>query len=107
PSTAAEKTIAEIWAQVLKVDRVGIHDNFFDLGGHSLLATQVISRLRDAFQIELPLRSLFMTPTVAGLGAEVAQKKAPQETANVLAELESLSDEEAQLILDRESSKVR
>jgi amino acid adenylation domain-containing protein len=106
PSTAAEKRIAEIWAQVLKVDRVGIHDNFFDLGGHSLLATQVMSRVRDAFQIELPLRSLFVAPTVAGLGAEVALKKAPQETANVLAELESLSEEQAQLILAQESSKA-
>ena len=48
PRTPVEEMIAEIWAEVLKLDRVGIHDNFFDLGGHSLLATQVISRLREA-----------------------------------------------------------
>jgi amino acid adenylation domain-containing protein len=104
PSTVAEKTIAEIWAHVLKVDRVGIHDNFFESGGHSLLATQVMSRVCAAFQVELPLRSLFETPTVAGLAAQVAQTKAPpEETASVLAELESLSDEQAQLLLAQES----
>jgi acyl carrier protein len=67
PRTPAERSIAKIWAEVLKLEKVGIHDNFFYLGGHSLLATQVISRLRDAFRIHLPLRSLFESPTVAGL----------------------------------------
>ncbi|MGH7831114.1 MAG: phosphopantetheine-binding protein, partial [Candidatus Binatia bacterium] len=75
PSTAEEKTIAEIWAQVLKVEHVGIHDNFFDLGGHSLLATQVISRLREAFSLELPLLSLFDQPTVAEFAHVVEQAK--------------------------------
>jgi amino acid adenylation domain-containing protein len=71
PSTLDEKTIAEIWAKVLKVDRVGIHDNFFDLGGHSLLATQIVSRIREAFAVELPLRSLFEASTVSGLAAAI------------------------------------
>jgi acyl carrier protein len=107
PQTSVEKDLAKIWAEVLSLDQVGIHDNFFDLGGHSLLATQVISRMRDAFQVELPLRGLFETPTVAGLAAQVAQKNPPPaETASVLAELESLSDEEAQRLLAQESSKA-
>jgi len=65
--TPEEEKLAKIWAQVLKLNRVGIHDNFFELGGHSLLATQVMSRLREAFQVELNLRELFEHPTVAGL----------------------------------------
>ncbi|MGB7949771.1 MAG: phosphopantetheine-binding protein, partial [Candidatus Binatia bacterium] len=99
PRTAVEKSLAGMWADILRLDRVGIHDNFFDLGGHSLLATQVISRMRDAFQVELPLRSLFESPTVGSLAAQVAEtlaKQAPaEEMASVLAELESLSEEEA------------
>ncbi|WP_242046320.1 MULTISPECIES: non-ribosomal peptide synthetase [Calothrix] len=65
PRTPTEEIVADIWGQVLKQEHIGIHDDFFDLGGHSLLATQAISRLREAFKIELPLRSLFEAPTVA------------------------------------------
>ncbi|MEM8722530.1 MAG: amino acid adenylation domain-containing protein [Cyanobacteria bacterium P01_G01_bin.39] len=67
PRNSREKTIASIYAEILKQEKIGINDNFFELGGHSLLATQVISRLREEFQIDLPLRSLFQRPTVAQL----------------------------------------
>ena len=68
-----------IWAEVLKLDTSGIHDNFFDLGGHSLLATQVISRLRELFQVDLPLRSLFESPTVAGLAERIEEARREQQ----------------------------
>ncbi|MGB3204689.1 MAG: amino acid adenylation domain-containing protein, partial [Crinalium sp.] len=63
PRTLAEEKLAEIWSQVLGVAEVGIYDNFFELGGHSLLATQIIAQIRSAFQVDLPLRSLFKSPT--------------------------------------------
>jgi amino acid adenylation domain-containing protein len=67
PRSATEEVVAGIWATVLGVEQVGVHDNFFDLGGHSLMAVQVMSRLRHALQVEVPLRALFDVPTVAGL----------------------------------------
>jgi len=73
PLTLVERMILEIWREVLKVERIGIHDNFFDLGGHSLLATQVTSRVRDVFKVELPLRKLFEDSTVSGLARAIGQ----------------------------------
>jgi len=102
PRSTVEEGLANIWAEVLHLEPIGIHDNFFELGGHSLLATQVISRLHEAFAVELPLRSLFETPTVAGLAERITQQLAEMvahdEMADLLAELEGLSDEEAQQI---------
>jgi acyl carrier protein len=93
PRTPTEEVLAGIWAQVLGLDRVGVHDNFFELGGHSLLATQVVSRLRKAFQRELPIRWLFEAPTVAQLAARVDTAES-EEIARILDELESLPEKE-------------
>jgi len=79
PRTPTEETLATIWAQTLNLERISVESNFFALGGHSLLATQVISRLRQAFQVELPLRSLFEAPTVASLATRIeAARRAEQ-----------------------------
>ncbi|HEX8920016.1 MAG TPA: condensation domain-containing protein, partial [Pyrinomonadaceae bacterium] len=71
PRTPVEETLKSIWEGILKVNGIGVNDNFFDLGGHSLLATQVISRVREAFQAEIPLRTLFEKPTIASLAEAV------------------------------------
>jgi amino acid adenylation domain-containing protein len=81
PRTPAEETVARLWSELLGVERVGVHDNFFDLGGHSLLTTQLASRLRDAFQLEVPLQAFFEEPTVAGLAQSIEVALWARETA--------------------------
>lgn len=71
PRTPVEVAVAAIWQDVLGMERIGVHDDFFQLGGHSLLATQVIVRLRKALEVELPPQSLFDAPTVMGLAAHI------------------------------------
>ncbi|NWF61302.1 MAG: amino acid adenylation domain-containing protein [Fischerella sp.] len=83
PRTATEEAIANIIAAVLGLTQVGIHDNFFELGGHSLLATQVIARLQQTLNIELPLRSLLASPTVAGLSAAVTSSTNTESSVNL------------------------
>ncbi|MYX09105.1 non-ribosomal peptide synthetase [Streptomyces sp. SID8375] len=75
PRTSEERAIADIWREVLGVQRIGIRDNFFELGGHSLLATRVAARLRDTLGVELPLRELFDARTVEALAARVGQHR--------------------------------
>ena len=87
PKNDWERRVAEIWAGLLGVDQVGIADNFFDLGGHSLLATQVVSRIRETFDVELQLRQLFDMPTVEELAEHVEglcwmKQGRPLETTN-------------------------
>ena len=87
--------LAAIWQAVFGIEQIGVHDNFYELGGDSLLATQAVFRLREAFELDLPLRSLFETPTVAGLAEAIElallAAASPDELAQALDELE-LSD---------------
>jgi acyl carrier protein len=103
PRNEMEERLAEMWADVLRLQRVGVNDNFFECGGHSLLATQLVMRVRQAFEIELPLRSIFEAPTVAGMSLRVLQQQlsgADQAgLAGILDRLETLSEAEVNRLL--------
>jgi amino acid adenylation domain-containing protein len=77
PATVTEELVAQIWAEVLKVDRISTDENFFDLGGHSLLATQVVSRVRRLLEVDLPLRAMFETPTVGQIAERIEAARMP------------------------------
>jgi acyl carrier protein len=100
PRTPTEDRLAQIWAEVLSLERVGIHDNFLDLGGHSLLAMQIASRAHDTFHVEVPLQSLFEVATVADMAAVIAEHQmktvGDAALASLLTEVEELSDDRAQ-----------
>ncbi len=109
PSTEIEERLAAIWAEALGIERVGVRDDFFELGGHSLLATQVIARIRRAYDVQLPLHSLFVAPCIADLALEVAAALEPTEQddaelAALLEDLEGLTDEEAERLLGLETA---
>lgn len=98
PRTPVEETVAEIWSQLLGVQRIGVNDNFFELGGHSMLVTQVMSRLSDVFGADLPLRLLFESPTVAGLASAILQSgvEEDEQITRLFDELEQLTDDQAE-----------
>jgi thioesterase domain-containing protein len=74
PSTLVEKELARIWCEVLNLKRAGVHDNFFDSGGHSLLAIQFLFRIKDAFQVSLPVRALFEAPTISQMAERITEE---------------------------------
>jgi amino acid adenylation domain-containing protein len=96
PRTPVEEFLAKVWGEVLGIDQVGVHDDFRDLGGNSLMAGQVISRMLQEFQIELPMRSLMDAPTVADMALLItenrARKASPEDLENMLQELENMQD---------------
>jgi acyl carrier protein len=98
PRNETEAAVAEIFARVIGLEAVGVFDNFFDLGGHSLLATQATWRLRETFGVELALRALFEAPTVAELAGVIEDR--------IIEQIESLSDEEVDSLLEPASEAV-
>jgi amino acid adenylation domain-containing protein len=103
PRGPVEEALADIWRKSLGLQQVGAEDNFFDLGGHSLLATQVVSRVRETFRVELPLRSIFERPTVEGLAETIslALRQSEAGDAELIEMLEGLTEEEAEAMLAR------
>jgi hypothetical protein len=99
PRTPVEEVVAGIWAEVMERQRVGVYDNFFELGGHSLLALKIISRVREELVVELPLRRLFESPTVAGMVMAIVQghmeKADDEEIKQLLAEVTRGAEVEA------------
>jgi acyl carrier protein len=104
PRNEMETTIVEIWQSLLGINGIGVHDNLFDLGGDSLLAIQIVSRIRETLHTELSLRSIFETPTVAGVVESIEQQQhdvdAQMESIDQVIDLvEQLSEEELELLI--------
>ena len=106
PRNETDAAILDIWQTLLGVEQIGIYDNFFELGGHSLLATRIVSRLRESLKVEVALRKLFEATTVAELSDCIAATRTSEMShlSSMLAEIEQLSDDEAQRILAAEKS---
>jgi aspartate racemase len=104
PRTSTEEQVAACWREVLRLDRVGVHDDFFSLGGHSLLAIQAVHLIAQTCGVALPLRSLFDGPTVAALAARVEETRSAgldrEGLRSLLAEVRGLSDEELEALLE-------
>jgi amino acid adenylation domain-containing protein/FkbM family methyltransferase len=105
PRTPAEELLVQLWSEVLNREKIGIHDSFFELGGHSLLATQIVSRVREVFELDLPLSVLFDQSTIAELVDAMASLYGGRETIDEIAkefqEIENLSEQEVQQILEK------
>ena len=105
PRTPVEEVLARIWAEVLGLDRVGMDDNFFDLGGHSLQANLLLSRVRDAFQVSLPLQTMFESTTVAVLAELLVEHESQpgrtEKIARLIQRIKGSSREELQQTLEQ------
>jgi amino acid adenylation domain-containing protein len=103
PRTIVEEALAGMWSHILRVERVGVADNFFELGGHSILAIRLLAQIEEAFQIKLPLRSLFEEPTIEAMErlmrADASQRERIEQTAELLVQLASMSDSELETTL--------
>ena len=121
PRTATEKTLAQLWQELLRLPRVGIHDNFFEIGGHSLLAMQFMARVHNSFAAELSLRHIFEAPTIAELANLLdskrnqpqkqiapplprARRMSPEHARELLGKLDELSDTEVESLLQQVST---
>jgi acyl carrier protein len=103
PRNSVEQVLAEIWQQVLNVERIGIREDFFEMGGHSLLAMQVASRVREDLGIELPIAAVFSCPTVAGLGEyllqDLSNRAMVERRAHLILSTANLSDDELETLV--------
>ncbi len=110
PQTPIEQTVAQIWSKLLSISRVGRHDDFLAIGGNSLLAAQVLYRINDEFHVNLSMRQLLDTGTVAGLAELITLQQATQvetaDLADLLADLADISEEEAKQRLSEQMNKV-
>jgi acyl-CoA synthetase (AMP-forming)/AMP-acid ligase II/acyl carrier protein len=110
PETKLEKEIASIWAQVLSLERVGRHDNFFALGGQSLSAMQIMARVHQALQVEIPLQTMFAVPTIERMAAVIrehqARRLADTNLLRIVSELETITDEEAERMLEHATGRT-
>ena len=108
PRTAVENQLARIRAEALSLDGVGVYDNFFELGGHSLAAMRVVSRVIQTFRLELQVKALFDSPTVAEMAILITQNESKRasevDLAQMLRELEAMTEEEVQKLLTDENT---
>ncbi|MGA9772854.1 MAG: amino acid adenylation domain-containing protein [Blastocatellia bacterium] len=107
--TETQILLADIWRDLLQVEKVGINDSFFDLGGHSLLATQLVNRVRNTCSTDIPLRAVFETPTIAGLAAKIdsvreSEQSDPDRLAQLLGQVNNLTDEEVKELIRQSQS---
>jgi acyl carrier protein len=105
PRNPVEQEVARIWADILGVDRIGVDDDFFQLGGDSLLASRVISQVIRTFRVDVPLHALFDAPTVTAMASVIARNGTEpadsERVEHMLAEVEGLSEEHAELLLSK------